>query len=1108
MVIELNPFFTKPYIEFPFQLSSWIGFFVLAGLLVWGIIQSREVLVGSRQQRWGLTIFLAVTTPLTLIFFNFYLPIEGVLPIPNLPVEAGQPLVFLLTALPWVLAGGMAGAVSATLVGLASGILLALFVTHSVFTPLEVAGMALLFGSIVRQNYRTIFFRLLRHPALAAIGVSLVYIPAFIVIAFLGIPGSLAERLDYALAQYWLEIFAKIIPLLAAGGLAQLIYWFLPVIWPRPLHLIPSPAESSLQTRFMTVTLPMVLVLVLVLTLADWLVAGHAARQMVEDRLGNTTRIAAESVPYFLEAGQSLILNMAVPDLVSIPVNEVDDRLAQNIRAVSYFHQLTLFDNNGKLIGGYPQSNFSTAELTDDEEQGISLANKGIRIQIYTVPPITNDSGGNISFVAAILDASGKTRGVLLGRADLKINPFTQPALTALSSLTKDGGEGYILDESGHILFRTTDSAGISAADQYASINSGAQFFDDFSATGTRQLVYYQPVIGRPWAVVATMPARVAQQISLEIAVPLLAILGLFTMLAYFLLRFTLGTVTQSLKELADQATLISQGQLTSAAPVKGVDEIGTLGKSFEQMRTGLKARLEELNKLLTVSQGVAAKLDVEEAVRPILEAALGEGASSARAVLVNGVRMDIAGDKMVSIGAGPGAESFAHLDSQVFDMMRTQKIQTIQNTTRVRHIASANHQMHPAALIALPLKHKNTYYGAMWVGYSRPKVFTAEEVSFLSTLAGEAAVAASNASLYASAEIGRRRLEAVLNSNPEPVMVFDDQDRLLLLNPAAIQVSGLINAPTVGRPAEDVVASPDLAALLTGPIDVRIATREIKLPNGKIYHAAVAPVMGENLRLGKVCVLRDVSHYKELDSAKSDFVATVSHDLRSPLALMRGYTTMMTMYGEMNDQQKGYHAKMIQTIEEMSRLVNNLLDIGRLESGIKIKLGKLDPNSLGQIVVDDRMGNANQQKIRLTYDPLVTDQPVEVQADATLIQMALNNLVDNAIKFTKVGGDVVVKALIRGDKLIYEVRDTGIGVAPLDLPRIFEKFYRSGRREANEKRGSGLGLAIVKNIAERHGGRVLVESQLGKGSVFTLEIPLQQQSAVKPLVGLPHGKN
>ncbi|MHB0923085.1 MAG: ATP-binding protein [Bellilinea sp.] len=1101
MLIEFNPLTTQPYVDLPFQVSSWIGLFLLAGLVLWGFVHWRSFKNGKPLQRWGLTFFFVLTTPLTLFILNFYYPTDGLLPIPNLPIEAKAPLIFILSALPWVLVGGMVGSTGAGLVGLVSGALMAAFVTHSLYTPLETAGIALVFGAAVRQNYRTLFYRILRYPIAAMVLVLLAYIPIFIIIAFLSVPGSLAERLDYALAQYWLQILVRIIPMLVASIIAQAVYSFAVSLWPRPTQLVPSPAETSLETRFLTVSLPMILVLVVVLTLADWLVAGYAARQMIEERLGNTTRIAAESVPYFLEAGQSLIINMANPDLARTPGDQLDDQLAENIRAVSYFHQLTLFDPEGNVVGGYPEAGFNYSNLTDEEELGIGLANKGIRIQLYTVPSTFTGSGPQISFIAGIVDDTGNSLGALLGRADLKVNPFTQPALTALTSLSADGGEGFILDEAGNILFHTEQLSTLSGSETYSSPTGGAAFYEDVTATGTRQMVYYQPVVGRPWAVVSTMPAQVAQQTSLEIAVPLLAILGLFTMLAYVLVRFSLSKVTQSLEDLALHATQISEGELSTPVPVSGVDEIGVLGKSFEQMRVSLKSRLEELNKLLTVSQGVAAKLDINEAVRPILEAAAGEDVVSARAVLVQSVHLDMTGDKLVSISAGPGADQFAHLDNQIFELMRTQNSLTIQNTTRVRRISSLNHQLHPAAIIALALYHENNYYGTMWIGYQKPRRFAQEEISFLTTLAGEAAIAASNASLYANAEIGRRRLEAVLASTPEPVMVFDDKDQLLLINPAAQQVPGLLTSPTIGKNVLEIITPPELAVLLTNPMEMRTTTREVKLPNGRIYHAAVAPVMGEDHRVGKVCVLRDVTHYKELDSIKSDFVATVSHDLRSPLTLMRGYTTMMAMVGELNDQQKSYVNKMVHGVEEMSRLVNNLLDLGRIESGIKLKLGKLQPEALVEQVINQLTPQANQKKIRLAFEPLEEGQPVEMVADIALIQQALINLVDNAIKYTKVGGEVVVGLLLNNDRLVFEVRDTGIGIAPLDLPRLFEKFYRSGRREAYEQRGTGLGLAIVKSIAERHGGRVLVESQLGKGSVFSIEIPLQQPAAVNKAV-------
>ncbi len=147
----------------------------------------------------------------------------------------------------------------------------------------------------------------------------------------------------------------------------------------------------------------------------------------------------------------------------------------------------------------------------------------------------------------------------------------------------------------------------------------------------------------------------------------------------------------------------------------------------------------------------------------------------------------------------------------------------------------------------------------------------------------------------------------------------------------------------------------------------------------------------------------------------------------------------------------------------------------------------------LEQVTGDFRL-QAAQKRIGLDLDipPHTTRM---IQADLAFLQQALQNLVENAIKFTEPGGQVTVRVQERNERLVFVISDTGIGIAPVDQLRLFEKFYRGVRREARSQRGSGLGLAIVKSIAERHGGRTWVESQLGKGSHFYLEIPINQSA-------------
>ena len=241
------------------------------------------------------------------------------------------------------------------------------------------------------------------------------------------------------------------------------------------------------------------------------------------------------------------------------------------------------------------------------------------------------------------------------------------------------------------------------------------------------------------------------------------------------------------------------------------------------------------------------------------------------------------------------------------------------------------------------------------------------------------------------------------------------------------------------------------------------------------------------------MCVLRDVTHFKELDALKSEFVSTVSHDLRSPLTLIRGYSTMLQMVGELNEQQTSYLQKIISGVESMSRLVNNLLDLSRIEGGVGLQLERLPAQELIETVVGELQLQAAQKRIQLSMQLLPAGELL-LEADHALLQQALQNLVENAIKYTESGGKVLVHLSLQDDQVVYEVRDNGIGIAPADQHRLFEKFYRAARKGMKSERGSGLGLAIVKSIVERHGGQVWVESQLGKGSNFYLVIPLRQQ--------------
>ena len=202
----------------------------------------------------------------------------------------------------------------------------------------------------------------------------------------------------------------------------------------------------------------------------------------------------------------------------------------------------------------------------------------------------------------------------------------------------------------------------------------------------------------------------------------------------------------------------------------------------------------------------------------------------------------------------------------------------------------------------------------------------------------------------------------------------------------------------------------------------------------------------------------------------------------------------MIQMVGDLNAQQKEYAAKITDGLEGLDQMVEKLLDIGRIESGVNLQVEAVAPMDLIDHVVRLLQPQAAQRKVQVMRE-LTLSQDVQIEADKTLLQQALYNLIDNAIKFSPVNGQVFLRLQSLEDKVIFEIQDQGPGIAPLDIPKIFERGSLVNRNQEGYVKSGGLGLTIVKSIAERHGGRVYVKSVLGRGSTFFLEIPLHQDN-------------
>ncbi|MBI5353438.1 MAG: PAS domain-containing protein [Chloroflexi bacterium] len=343
--------------------------------------------------------------------------------------------------------------------------------------------------------------------------------------------------------------------------------------------------------------------------------------------------------------------------------------------------------------------------------------------------------------------------------------------------------------------------------------------------------------------------------------------------------------------------------------------------------------------------------------------------------------------------------------------------------------------------------------------------------------------------SLAEKAEISeteRNKLEAIIANIQDGVIVIDQHKNILLVNRMIREIFNLNGKETVGRPLVDVIPNADLKALMVRSVEGPLKYHEINFDDGRVFNAQYTPIP----KIGAAVTMQDISYLKELDRLKSDFIHTVSHDLRSPLTSILGYTELIERTGPLNENQTEFIKRLQGSIQHITALVNDLLDLGRLEAGFDTRRETVHLESVLKYSLDMFDAQIKKKKIQLTTD--ITKDVPPLRANPIRIRQMMDNLVGNAIKYTPDGGDIRVSISIVDTQIIFKIEDTGPGIPIDEQSHIFEKFYRATNAPEGVE-GSGLGLSIVKSIVESHQGRVWVESFNGAGSLFTVLLPTQE---------------
>jgi two-component system phosphate regulon sensor histidine kinase PhoR len=346
--------------------------------------------------------------------------------------------------------------------------------------------------------------------------------------------------------------------------------------------------------------------------------------------------------------------------------------------------------------------------------------------------------------------------------------------------------------------------------------------------------------------------------------------------------------------------------------------------------------------------------------------------------------------------------------------------------------------------------------------------------------------------------------LQTILKGMAEGVLVVDGRGRILLVNDALRRLLSLSSDVSDKMPLE-IIRNAELEGAIRKAIqDGENIALELDLDKSgeKTIEINVVSILSSNKRTdednegirGAIAVFHDITRLKQLEKIRQDFVANVSHELRTPLTTIKGYAETL-LEGALKEDQAFQFVQVIKRhTDRLTKIVEDLLMLSRIETKeFQLRMEAIPLRDFIDDVVEFVKEPAEKKEISLSRNEIPSS--LAVQADRDYLEQILINLLDNAVKYTPEGGKVIVSAIEKDSKDIqFSVEDNGIGIPKEDLSRIFERFYRVDKGRSKELGGTGLGLSIVKHLVQAHGGRVWVESQIGKGSTFYLTLPKRRE--------------
>jgi PAS domain S-box-containing protein len=343
-----------------------------------------------------------------------------------------------------------------------------------------------------------------------------------------------------------------------------------------------------------------------------------------------------------------------------------------------------------------------------------------------------------------------------------------------------------------------------------------------------------------------------------------------------------------------------------------------------------------------------------------------------------------------------------------------------------------------------------------------------------------------------------KEKIWAIINSFPDGILIFDENNRLSLINFKAEVFFNVSVNEVIDKNILDLSQFPrfhSFVSLLGGGIR-EISREEIHINDNLIAEVSVLPTIINNQKTGNFVALHDITQIRRVEKMKSEFVTVAAHQLRTPASATK-WTTKMLLDGDLGsltDEQKEAIRKAYVANNKMIDLINHLLDVAQIEEGRYLsKLALLDMEPIIFSVLKDQEEIIKEKSMKIKIQKPEQEIP-KLMIDSEKMSIAISNIINNALRYTPKGGTVTIIISIKNQEVEVQISDTGYGIPKLDQKKIFSKFFRAGNIIKIETEGTGLGLFIAKNIIEAHGGRIWFESRENQGTSFFFTMPIKER--------------